>query len=151
MLVAHYRPWNCEMNLFQKIRDSLYNIVDSEGGFILHFFADLIRGGSPKYRQQKRAEQSQKPLNRSQQKIFDEMLKRRQNESQIAYWKRKKAMLNLADKETLVQKEILSRKHQAQQHKKQQSREDIQAQRQQEMQMKRIRMARYSSSQQEHQ
>lgn len=138
------------MRLFHKIRDSLYHFVNTEGGFTLHFFSDLIRGASPRSTTQQTS-QSQKPLNRSQQKVFDELLKRKQGEPQIAYWKRKKAMLNLADKESLVQQEIQSRKKQAQEQKKAQDIDELQEKRRLEMQMKRIRMARYSSSKQEQQ
>lgn len=140
------------MSLFEKVRDSLYNFVEREGGFTLHFFSDFIRGASPKYKQKQRAKYSEEPLTRSQRKIFDELLQRRHGESQIAYWKRKKAMLNLADKQSLVQQELHARKEQAQQQKKTQTMNQVQQQRQLEMQMKRIRMARYSSAKhQEHQ
>lgn len=138
------------MSLFQKMRDGLYNFVNTEGGFTLHFFSDLIRGASPRSTKQQTG-QSQKPLNRSQQKVFDELLKRKQGEPQVAYWKRKKAMLNLTDKESLVQQEIQSRKKQVKQQKKDQSIDEIQEKRRLEMQMKRIKMTRYSSSKQEQQ
>lgn len=109
----------------QRLRDKAYDIVYSEGDFILQFTADFIRGPDPVrddrhiQRQVKhwngrtvkgQGATSPKPLTVEQQRIFAKILKRKPSESQVAYWKRKKALLQTVDKQGLVKRHLQSEK-----------------------------------------
>ena len=103
-----------QIGFFPWLRDRLYDVVYSEGDFALQFIADFFRGCEPireakhikrqmKFQAGKNVATGQgKPLSKSQQKVFADILKRQPSEGQIPYWKRKKAMLNNPHKQELV-------------------------------------------------
>ena len=98
------------MSIFTKMRDATFNFIEREGDFTLHFFADFVRGHSPnKHRKQKLKEE---PLTKKEQAVFKQILKRRKNETQIEYWKREKAMLNMKDKKAFIKRAMDDKKQQ---------------------------------------
>lgn len=95
----------------------------------------------------KKKTKSETPLSHSEQQIFRELLKRRKNEDQVEYWKRKKAMLNMEDKKSFVEKEIEARKKQEKSKAKEQQIADERQKRKLEAQMKKIKAAKYDATQ----
>lgn len=98
--------------LFSWVRDRAYDFVYYELGAGLDFVGDLFRGPSgysqSLHRQTDKAQTrapAAKPLTKADQAIFVEMLRRKPSEPQIAYWKRKKALLNNPDKLDLVRQQ----------------------------------------------
>jgi hypothetical protein len=95
--------------IFSWMRDRAYDFVYYEIGTGLDFVGDLFRGPSgyshSLHRQaekaQKRTPQAQ-ALTKADQAVFLSILKRKPSEPQIAYWKRKKALLRHPDKKVLV-------------------------------------------------
>jgi hypothetical protein len=95
--------------IFSWMRDRAYDFVYYEIGTGLDFVGDLFRGPSgysqSLHRQtqkaQKRTPQA-KPLTKAEQAVFLSILKRKPSEPQMAYWKRKKALLRHPDKKALV-------------------------------------------------
>ncbi|MBM1691592.1 hypothetical protein [Sulfitobacter geojensis] len=97
-------------SIFSWMRDRAYDFVYYEIGTGLDFVGDLFRGPSgysqSLHRQAARAQTrtpKAKPLTKAEQAIFAFMLRRKSDEGQIAYWKRKKALLSVPDKQSLVQ------------------------------------------------
>lgn len=95
--------------LFSWLRDQAYDFVYYEIGAGLDFVGDLFRGPSgyseSLHRQSDKAQArtpKAKPLTKSEQTVFTDMLKRQPSEGQVAYWKRKKALLNHPEKQALV-------------------------------------------------
>lgn len=95
--------------VFSWLRDQAYDFVYYEIGTGLDFVGDMFRGPSgysqSLHRQAAKAQTrtpQAKPLTQSEQAVFLEMLKRGTSEPQMAYWKRKKALLNNPDKKDLV-------------------------------------------------
>ena len=115
-----------QIGLWPWLRDKMYDVVYSEGDFVLQFVADFIRGPEPareakhlkrqvqfqasrgqhsSVKNVKKPIQSQgKPLNKAEQKIFVDLLRRQASEKQVTYWKRKKAMLNSPNKHELIKR-----------------------------------------------
>ncbi len=96
--------------IFSWLRDQAYDFVFYEIGAGLDFVGDMFRGPSgysqSLHRQAAKAQMQTplaKPLTKSEQTIFAGMLKRNPAEDQVAYWKRKKALLAHPDKQGLVQ------------------------------------------------
>lgn len=96
--------------LFSWMRDRAYDFVYHEIGAGLDFVGDLFRGPSgyseSLHRQASKAHgrtPTAPPLTISEQRAFADMLHRRAGEGQVAYWKRKKALLNHPDKKALLQ------------------------------------------------
>lgn len=137
------------MNIFHKMRDAAFRFIEREGDFSLHFFADFIRGPSAVEEKKKTKQaKAEKPLTHDEQQVFNELLQRRKGEDQIAYWKRKKAMLNMADKKSVVQEEIAARKQRNRSTKQEYLIETERERRKLQMQMQRIKTAKYDSIQQ---
>ena len=133
------------MGFFERMLDFTYRFVKREGDFSLQLFADFIRGPSIRRDEKIEKSKSEIPLTYDENKIFQELLKRKQGEDQVAYWKRKKAMLNMADKKGFVQQEIQLRQQQTKgKNKEQVIGEQIQK-RKLEAQMQRIKSAKYNS------
>lgn len=95
--------------IFSWLRDQAYDFVHYEVGAGLDFVGDLFRGPSgysqSLHRQMEKAQTrvpQAKPLTKDEQAIFAQMLKRQESEPQMAYWKRKKALLGNPDKQNLV-------------------------------------------------
>ena len=95
--------------IFSWLRDQAYDFVYYEIGAGLDFVGDMFRGPSgyskSLHRQSNKAQArtpKTKPLTQSEQAVFLGMLKRGTSEPQMAYWKRKKALLNNPDKKELV-------------------------------------------------
>lgn len=91
------------------LRDQAYDFVYYDIGTGLDFVGDMFRGPSgyseSLHRSAKKHDQRhapETPLTKTEQATFVEMLKRTPGEPQMAYWKRKKALLNTADKKDLV-------------------------------------------------
>lgn len=89
------------------VRDQAYDFVYYEIGTGLDFIGDLFRGPSgysqSLHRQAEKAKTPKgKPLSKAEQGLFATMLKREPGEGQVAYWKRKKALLRHPDKHALV-------------------------------------------------
>jgi hypothetical protein len=104
-------------NIFSWLRDRAYDLVYHEGGAILDFVGDLIRGPSgytqSLERQTRKAEtrlKPEKPLSARETQAFAAMLRRQEGEEQIAYWKRKKALLRHPDKRALLRQAAADRK-----------------------------------------
>lgn len=135
------------MKIFEKMRDAAFRFIEREGDFTLHFFADFIRGHSSSEDKKKKKAKSEIPLSHSEQQIFRELLKRRKNEDQVEYWKRKKAMLNMEDKKSFVEQEIEARKKQESSKAKEQKIADERQKRKLEAQMKKIKAAKYDAIQ----
>ena len=98
--------------IFEWLRDQAYDFVDYERGTGLDFVGDMFRGPSgyskSLHRQSTKAEQrtpQAKPLTRAERAVFADMLKRQSTEPQMAYWKRKKALLGNPDKQGLVKQQ----------------------------------------------
>jgi len=133
-------------NLFSKIREKAYHFVDREGGFVLHFMADFIRGPSTNKAKKAQADHRPKiPLTVEEERIFQTLLQRRKGEKQLDYWRRKRVMNNLNDKKSLVQEVIGIQKR-----KKQlgQQRDTVAVKKEKhrlEIQMQRIKMAKYDA------
>ena len=95
--------------IFAWMRDRAYDFVYYEIGAGLDFLGDLFRGSSG-YSQSlhRQAEKAQtrtpttKPLTKTEQAVFAALLKRQPSEGEVAYWKRKKALLRHPDKKALV-------------------------------------------------
>jgi len=94
------------------LRDLAYDFLYYEIGTAVDFVGDLIRGPSgyskSLHRQTERAEAKAKPetpLTKAEKQVFVDMIRREPGEPQIAYWKRKKALLNNPDKKNLVQQQ----------------------------------------------
>ena len=94
---------------FTWLRDRAYDFVYYDIGTALDFVGDMFRGPSgyskSLHRQSEKAQArtpKSKPLTKSEQVVFLGMLKRGTSEPQMAYWKRKKALLNNPDKKDLV-------------------------------------------------
>jgi hypothetical protein len=98
--------------IFSWLRDQAYDFVFYEIGTGLDFVGDMFRGPSG-YSQSlhRQTEKSQTrtpdatPLTKAEQMIFTSMLHRRPAEGQVAYWKRKKALLGTPDKQGLVKQQ----------------------------------------------
>lgn len=118
-----------EIGFWPWLRDKMYDVIYSEGDFALQFMADCIRGPEPVREQRHLARQVayqagkqtfEKPLTKSEQASFTEILKRKPSEPQMIYWKRKKALLAAPNKQQLVvqftelQKTLAQRKQQVQ-------------------------------------
>lgn len=95
--------------LFAWMRDRAYDFALYEIGTGLDFVGDLFRGPSgysgSLHRQAAKAQKwvpTAKPLTKAEQTQFAAMLKRQPPEGQVAYWKRKKALLRHPDKKALV-------------------------------------------------
>jgi hypothetical protein len=119
---------NREEGIFSTIRDTLYNIVFTEGDFALQLVGDLI-GGTSRAREAKHLERqihrqerrvhgnkadkhrtpTTAPLRYEERKVFQEIMQRHEGEEQVAYWKRKKRLLNHPNKQQLVAQELASR------------------------------------------
>lgn len=100
------------------LRDRAYDVVFHVGDTALQFTADMIRGpensrhDSYAARQLQRQERkpmsalkaatAKKPLSFSEGQIFSEMLRRRNNESIIEHWKRRKDWLQHPHKRQLI-------------------------------------------------
>jgi hypothetical protein len=98
--------------MFSWLRDQAYDFVYYDIGAGLDFVGDLFRGPSgysqSLYRQADKAQArtpKAKPLTKTEQAIFAGMLKRTPSEGQVAYWKRKNALLGVPDKKQLVQQQ----------------------------------------------
>ena len=96
-------------SIFSWMRDRAYDFVYYEIGAGLDFVGDLFRGPSgysgSLHRQAERAQKrtpTAKPLSKSEQVVFAAILTRQPSEPQMAYWKRKKALLKHPDKKALV-------------------------------------------------
>ena len=107
------QPVEEDNSIFSKLRDSLYNIVYSEGDFALQFIADLIHGpdaqrdaGHVKRQLQHQERNSTVILTEKEKAIFMIILSRKAGEEQVAYWKRKKLLLQHPNKKELVQNYI---------------------------------------------
>jgi len=94
------------------LRDLAYDFVYYEIGTAVDFVGDLIRGPSgyskSLHRQTERAEaraKTETPLTKAEKQVFVDMIRREPGEPQIAYWKRKKALLANPDKKDLVQQQ----------------------------------------------
>lgn len=94
---------------FSWLRDQAYDFVYYEIGAGLDFVGDLFRGPSgystSLHRQTDKAQArtpEAKSLTKAEQAVFTGMLKRTPAEPQMAYWKRKKALLGNPDKQGLV-------------------------------------------------
>ena len=133
------------MGFFERMLDLTYRFVKQEGDFSLQFFADFIRGPSIRRDEKIKKSKSEIPLTYDENKIFQELLKRKQGEDQVAYWKRKKAMLNMVDKKGLMHQEILFRKQQKKDKNKEQVIGEQIQKRKLEVQMQRIKSAKYNS------
>jgi hypothetical protein len=99
--------------IFSWFRDQAYDFVYYEIGAGLDFVGDLFRGplGYSKslHRQTDKAQArtpEAKPLTKAEQAVFTKMLKRTPAEPQMAYWKRKKALLGNPDKQDLVAQQV---------------------------------------------
>jgi len=112
--------------IFAWIRDQAYDFVYYDVGAGLDFVGDLFRGPSgysqSLHRQTNKAQArtpKATPLTKAEQATFAGMLKRTSSEGQVAYWKRKKALLGVPDKKHLVKqqqaREIVTAKAQSQQ------------------------------------
>ena len=94
--------------IFEWLRDQAYDFVYYEIGTGLDFVGDLFRGPSgysqSLHRQAQKAQKrtAEKPLSKTDQAAFAALLKRQPSEGQVAYWKRKKALLRHPDKKALV-------------------------------------------------
>ena len=130
-------PAQKQIGIWPWLRDKMYDVVYSEGDFVLQFVADFFRGAEPAREARhlkrqvefqasrgqhssgknvKKPIQSQrKPLNKAEQKIFVDLLKRKPSEKQIPYWKRKKALLSNPNKRELVMRHAADLKLAAQQ------------------------------------
>lgn len=90
------------------LRDRAYDFVYYDIGTGLDFVGDLFRGPSgysqSLHRQAEKAQKrtAEKPLSKTDQAAFTALLKRHPSEGQVAYWKRKKALLRHPDKKALV-------------------------------------------------
>lgn len=98
---------------FSWLRDQAYDFVYYEIGAGLDFVGDLFRGPSgyseSLHRQTNKAQArtpEAQPLTKAEQAVFTEMLKRTPAEPQMAYWKRKKALLGNPDKQGLVAQQL---------------------------------------------
>ena len=121
-------PAQKQIGIWPWLRDKMYDVVYSEGDFVLQFVADFFRGAEParearhlKRQMKFQASRGQhsstkhvkntvkiqgKPLNKAEQKIFMDLLKRKPSEKQIPYWKRKKALLSNPNKRELVMRHV---------------------------------------------
>jgi hypothetical protein len=95
--------------VFAWLRDQAYDFVYYEIGAGLDFVGDLFRGPSgysgSLHRQADKAQARRpkaKSLSKMEQAKFAGLLHRRAREGQVAYWKRKKALLNHPDKKALL-------------------------------------------------
>lgn len=107
------QPVKEDNSIFSKLRDSLYDIVYSEGDFALQFIADLIHGpdahrdaGHVKRQLQHQEKNFTVILTEKERAIFMIILSRKTGEEQVAYWKRKKLLLQHPNKKELVQNYI---------------------------------------------
>jgi hypothetical protein len=98
--------------IFSWLRDQAYDFVYYDISAGLDFVGDLFRGPSgysqSLYRQADKAQArtpDAKPLSKAEQATFAEMLKRTPSEGQVAYWKRKKALLGVPDKKQLMKQQ----------------------------------------------
>ena len=95
-------------NLAGTLRDKLYDFVAKEGDFALQFVANTIHGPRPQKddaflkRQLKKTSQEEQ-LNFEERQTFNEILKRREGENQIDYWKRKKHLLAASGKKQMIE------------------------------------------------
>ena len=94
------------------LRDQAYDFLYYDVGTALDFVGDMFRGPSgyskSLHRQAAKAGakgKPEKPLTRSERAVFAQMLRRKAGEPQIAYWKRKKALLTHPDKHDLVRQQ----------------------------------------------
>lgn len=100
-------------DLLTWFQDRAYDFVYYEIGTGLDFVGDLFRGPSgysqSLHRQTDKAQArtpEAKPLTKAEQAVFTGMLKRSPSEPQMAYWKRKKALLGNPDKQGLVAQQL---------------------------------------------
>jgi len=119
-------------SLFNWLRDKAYDGVFHVGDTALQFTADIIRGSdhsrhdSYATRQMNRVERKQapkpkqvkpeKPLNFQEKAFFVEMMRRKENESVIDHWKRRKELLAHPQKRNLIQIEQKLNAEQTKQH-----------------------------------
>lgn len=100
-------------DLLTWFQDRAYDFVYYEIGTGLDFVGDLFRGPSG-YSQSlhRQADKAQartpeaKPLTKAERAVFTGMLRRTPSEPQMAYWKRKKALLGNPDKQGLVAQQL---------------------------------------------
>jgi hypothetical protein len=115
--------------LFEYLRDGLYHVVFTEGDFALQLVGDFV-GGTNRAREQKHLERQLnrkerlthgkaaekfrkpqiKPLTYEERQVYLEILARKPGEDQVKYWKRKKKLLNVYDKQELVKQELENRR-----------------------------------------
>ena len=102
------------MGFFSKLRDIAYDFVYREGDFTLQFFADFFRGtdkvNRKAHQQPPKQSKQEEPFTYDERLFFDGLLKRKQGEKQIAYWKRKKALLKMTDKKRFVREAMDAQK-----------------------------------------
>lgn len=100
-----------QIGLWPWLRDKMYDVVYSEGDFVLQFVADFFRGPEPAREERHLRRQmsyqagkqtSEKPLTKSEQASFADLLRRKASEPQMIYWKRKKALLAAPNKQQIV-------------------------------------------------
>jgi hypothetical protein len=91
------------------LRDQTYDFAYYEIGAGLDFVGDLFRGPSEYseslHRQASKAQtriEKTHPLSKAERAEFAGLLHRRADEGQVAYWKRKKALLSHPDKKALL-------------------------------------------------
>lgn len=98
--------------IFSWLRDQAYDFVYYEIGAGLDFVGDMFRGplgySQSLHRQTEKAQTrpaDATPLTKAEQMIFTSMLQRSPAEGQVAYWKRKKALLGAPNKQGLVKQQ----------------------------------------------
>ena len=94
------------------LRDQTYDFAYYEIGAGLDFVGDLFRGPSEYseslHRQASKAQtrtEKTHPLSKAERAEFAGLLHRRADEGQVAYWKRKKALLGVPDKKQLMKQQ----------------------------------------------
>tara|TARA_Y100000389_G_C17186874_1_gene376848 strand:+ start:230 stop:670 length:441 start_codon:yes stop_codon:yes gene_type:complete len=135
------------MGFFSKLRDIAYDFVYREGDFTLQFFADFFRGTDDRKARQQPSKQSQKeePFTYDERLFFDGLLKRKQGEEQMAYWKRRKALLKMTDKKRFVHEAMDAQKQQKKGEDKARKFEIERESKKRRQEMQRVKMAKYDA------
>jgi len=132
------------------IRDRAYDVVASEGVFVLQFIGDLIRGPDTdrgaafvKRDQERRKINKEPALNYEERVQFQELMQRQDGETIIEHWKRQKVLIATEGKKDLVrQYKALKSSRQKLEGKKQSSAAEKEK-RKLEEQFRQIKQARY--------
>jgi len=91
--------------VLKTLRDRAYDAVYRDGDFALQFIGDIIRGPSIDRNAAFSKRHNKKEtsiLTDAEHRIFAKMLVREQDENQVTYWKRRKALFNHENKKALI-------------------------------------------------